>query len=349
MKRCTFILFAACVTIAHAQTFNNQRLSNELKTNFNSYFGAYLRPFTESFGAANGLMWQVPHKSGGKFNISLSTFVTGSLIPDTYKSFDFNALNKVEFELTNPSDNMLPTLTGGSTTNMMRYFITDDNGNRLFDPVKNDFVSVDVEALGGIDLPIQIVPSSGAQLGLWTPFHTGLALRYVPTLNFGAGEIGLFGIGVMHDVAGWFDLPLEIKAGVNHQSLNFSVDNPVSDNPEPNKFSFNSRSTAFDLTIGKYLWIIKPYIQISHIRYRNELLLTGRFTYDFEDYTGIPGPIKQQIKLDIEDPVDIKAENSMMNYGVGLFINLGFFYIHGQYMLGPFTNAGVAFGFKFGF
>lgn len=349
MKKAFFITLSLGIVHSFAQTFDNQRLSNEIKTNFNSYFGAYLRPFTESFGAANGLMWQIPHKAGAKFNINLSTFVTGSLLPETYKSFDFNTLNKVNFELVNPNDNILPTLTGGQTSNIMRYFITDDNGNRLFDPIKNDYVTVDIDALEGLNLPIQITPSAGAQLGIWTPVHTGLALRYVPNTNTGAGRIGLLGIGIIHDIAGWFKLPLEIKAGFSYQKLDFSIDNPIQENPNPNKFTFNSTSRSFDLTIGKYLWIIKPYLQISRITYSNELLLSGRFTYEFDDYPGIPGPIRNQIRLDFEDPVDIKSENSMINYGAGLFINLGIFYIQAQYMLGTFTNAGVAFGFKIGF
>lgn len=349
MKRHFLLSFMGFALLSYSQTFNNQRISNEFKTNFNSYLGAYLLPFTDGFGAANGMLWQVPHKANAKFNINISTFVAGSLLPDTYKSFNFNQLNRVNFELKNPTDNILPTLIGGESTNVMRYFVTDDSGNRIYDPIVNDFVTVDVEALPGLDIPTAIVPTAGVQLGLWVPFNTGVALRYLPTVNFGNGEMGLFGIGVMHDVAGWFNLPLEIKVGYNHQSLKLIVDNPIKENPNPNQFSFKSTSNAFDLTIGKYFYIIKPYFQISRISYSNELLLSGKFSYEFEEYSGVPPTTINQIKFEIEDPVDIRSSNTMINYGFGLFIDLGIFYIQGQYMFGSFTNAGVAAGVKIGF
>ncbi|MFN3951763.1 MAG: DUF6588 family protein [Thermaurantimonas sp.] len=349
MKKYFILLMAVYSHQSFCQTFDNQRIANEFKTNFNSYLGAYLLPFTDGFGAANGMLWQVPHKSGAKFNINLSTFVAGSLLPASYNSFDFNDLTKVNFELKNPSDNILPTLLGGESTNVMRYFITDDDGNRIYDPVVNDFVSVDVEALPGLNIPTAVVPTAGVQLGLWLPFSTGVAFRYLPTTRFGSGELGQFGIGIMHDVARWFNLPLEIKLGFNHQSLKLTVDNPIEDNPNPNQFSFKSTSNAFDLTIGKYFYIIKPYFQISRISYSNELLLSGKFNYEFDEFPGIPPSTANQIKFEIEDPIDIKSSNSMINYGFGLFINLGIFYIQGQYMFGSFTNAGVAAGVKIGF
>ncbi|RCX03215.1 DUF6588 family protein [Schleiferia thermophila] len=335
--------------LSKGQTIDNQQIADDFKFNFNNYLSNYLRPFSEGFGAAGGLGWQMPHKKKTKFSIHVTPVIGFSLLPDTYKSFDFNSMPKRELELANPSDNILPTMVGGTANNTLIYYLTYSDGTRIYDPLNNKYVTAEIDALSGVDLPVVGIPTVGTQVGVWLPFHTGIAIRYFPKLAFGEASIGQFGFSLQHDVAAWFHLPVEVIIGYNQQRLNFLYDRPIENHSDDNTFTFTSSSRGFDLTVAKYLGIIKPYIQISSFSLTNALKLEGDFEFNYDDLTGLPPSQTTQMNFVFSDPFDIQVNKSFVNYGGGLFINLGIFFIHGQYMLGEFQNASVSIGLKVGF
>lgn len=349
MKKILAISAVGILTfLANGQTIDNQKIADDFKFNLNNYIGNYLRPFSEGFGAAGGLGWQIPHNKKTKFSIHVAPVVGASLLPHDYKSFDFNTMPKRELELANPSDNILPTMAGGTTNNRLIYYLTYSDGTRIYDPLRNKYATAEIDALSGLNLPVVGIPTIGTQAGIWLPFHTGVAVRYFPKLAFGDASIGQFGFSLQHDVASWFQLPVEVIIGFNQQRLNFVVNRPFEDYSEDNTFIFTSSSKGFDLTLAKYLGIVKPYIQISSFHLKNVLKLEGEFEYEYDDFIGLPPTQTAQMNFVVKDPIDIQSDKTFFNVGGGLFINLGIFFIHGQYMFGEFKNASVSTGFKIG-
>lgn len=93
------------------------------------------------------------------------------------------------------------------------------------------------------------VPAGGSgffvapQLTVGVPFKTDVILRYVPKINTGkVGKVGLFGLGVKHNVNQWLpiSIPVDLAVGGMYQKLAIGS-------------IFKATSTSFNVIAGKDL------------------------------------------------------------------------------------------------
>ncbi|GCD78483.1 hypothetical protein JCM31826_19650 [Thermaurantimonas aggregans] len=315
----------------------------------NAYLEAYLSPAFEGSANVNPLLWQLPYESTKSYNFSVNITAGASFLPASMKDFDFFGINRTtNFELSNPTNNILPTIVGRDSDNELFFYVTDNNGNRIFDPIKGHHVRAEIDVADGFDFQTPIIPTASIQVGGWFPIHTGIGLRYIPTVIGEDIRFGSFGISVMHNPLGWFNLPVDLLIGVNYNQMNFIGENFVED-ANPNRFEIDSRSMALDVTVAKSFGIIKPYLSVNIINSTSDAALRGTFNYTFSDYIGVPSTVIQGVQFNVKDPVDFRATHSFVNAGVGAILSWNSLFLNGQLMFGRFQNFGLSLGYKIGF
>ncbi|MFN4299358.1 MAG: DUF6588 family protein [Thermaurantimonas sp.] len=348
IKKHIFTLVIFFSGIAVRAQFNNERIANEFKQNMNAYLEAYLSPAFDGTANVNPLLWQLPYESSKSFNFSINITGGASFLPSSMKEFDFFGINRTSnFELRNPSNNILPTIVGRESDNELFFYVTDNNGNRIFDPIRGHHVRAEIEVADGFDFRTPIVPTASLQVGAWLPIHTGIGLRYIPAVVGDDIRFGSFGLSVMHNPLGWFNLPVDLVLGFNYNQMNFVGENFV-DDANPNRFEVDSRSMAFDITVTKSFGLIKPYLSVNYITSTSDAALRGTFNYTFSDYIGVPGTILQGVQFNVKDPVEFRDTNSFLNAGIGAILSWNNFFVNGQLMFGRFQNFGLSMGYKIG-
>lgn len=339
------ILLWSVATTSEAQ-FNNERIANEFKQNLNSYLEAYLRPAFDGTANISPLLWNLPYENSKSYNFSINLNTGASFLPITMANFDFFSLDRTQnFELKNPGNNILPTIVGGETDNEIYFYVTDNNGNRVFDPIRGHHVRAEIPANDGFDIGVTLIPTAAVQLGAWLPVHTGIGLRYIPTIIGDDIQFGSFGFSLQHNPLGWFDLPIDVIVGYSFNQLTFVGKNFVED-ANPNQFILESRTNTIDLTITKRFSFIKPYIQLNYINNVSSADLKGTFNYTFSDYLGVPAGVLQNLRFSVTDPVSFSRSNQFFNAGVGALLTWKSFFMNTHLMFGKFQNVAVSLGYQ---
>lgn len=328
---------------------NNERIANEFRQNMNAYLEAYLSPAFDGAANVNPMLWHLPFGNSKSFNFSANITAGASFLPISMKEFNFFDINRTSnFELRNPSQNILPTIVGGESDNDIFFFVTDNNGNRIFDPIRGHHVRAEIEVADGFDFRTPIVPTASLQIGAWLPFHTGFGLRYIPTVVGDDIRFGSFGLSIMHNPLGWFNLPVDVIFGMNYNQMNFVGENFVED-ANPNRFEVDNRSLAFDVTVSKNFGIVRPYISANFITTRSQADLRGTFNYTFSEYIGVPIGILQGVQFTVQDPVSFSDSNTFINAGLGAILTWKNFFFHSQLMFGRFRNVATGIGYQISF
>ncbi len=329
--------------------FNNERIANEFRQNMNAYMEAYLSPAFDGAANVNPLLWQLPFQTSGSYNFSLNLTAGASFLPILLTEFDFFGINRTSnFELRNPSRNILPTIVGGEVDNLIYFYVTDNNGNRIFDPIRGHHVRAEIDVSQGFGFRVPIVPTASLQIGAWFPVHTGVAIRYIPAIVGDNIRFGSFGLSLMHNPLGWFNLPVELILGVNYNQMSFIGEDFVN-SPNPNRFEIDNRSFSFEMTVSRQFGFVKPYFSANFISMNSSAALKGTFNYTFSDYVGVPAGVLQGIRFSVTDPVQFTDSNTFLNAGVGAVLTWRFFFLNSQLMFGRFQNFGISLGYQTSF
>lgn len=328
--------------------FNNERIASEFRQNMNAYMEAYLSPAFDGAANVNPLLWQLPFEHTGSYNFSVNLTSGVSILRTSMREFDFFGIDRTSnFELRHPSKNILPTIVGGEIDNEIYFYVTDNNGNRIFDPIRGHHVRTELDVASGFNFREPIVPTASLQVGAWFPVHTGLGLRYIPTIVGDDIRFGSFGLSLMHNPLGWFNLPVEVILDVNYNQMNFVGENFV-EAPNPNRFEIDSRSLSFEMTVSRRFGFINPYFSANFISMSSSAALKGTFNYTFSDYIGVPIGILQGVQFNVTDPVAFTDSNTFVNAGVGALLTWKSFFLHSQLMFGRFQNIGIGLGYQTG-
>lgn len=330
--------------------FNNERIASEFRQNMNAYVEAYLSPAFDGAANVNPLLWQLPYSISGSYNFSANLILGASFLPISMKEFDFFSIDRTSnFELRFPSRNILPTIVGDEVDNQIYFYVTDNNGNRIFDPIRGHHVRAEIDVAEGFGFRTPIVPTASLQFGAWFPFHTGFGLRYIPTIVGEDIRFGSFGFSMMHNPFGWFSkIPVDLILGFNYNQMNFVGENFV-ENSNPNRFEIDNRSLSFDVSISKNFGFIRPYFSFNYITVDSRAALKGTFNYTFSEYNGVPLSIIQGVQFRVTDPVSFSDSNTFANAGVGAVLTWNAFFLNSQLMFGKFSNLGVSLGYQVGF
>jgi hypothetical protein len=198
---------------------------------------------------------------------------------------------------------------------------------------------IDVEDFGGY------VPVPMLQLGLGIVKNTDLKFRFVPTQKSEEEgyEIGLFGVGIMHDFKQWIpglkQVPIDLSVFVGYTKLTTDFDLSDSDQSftTDGAASYNVSALTYQVLISKKLSVITFYAGLGFNRVSSEMKMTG--TYNIE--TDTPGD-----PLVLIDPIDQNFDSSGPRGTLGMRLKLAIVTLHADYTIQDYNTISVGFGFS---
>ncbi|MBT4478465.1 MAG: hypothetical protein HOC66_03555 [Flavobacteriales bacterium] len=305
-----------------------QQLDAIIQDDASNFLEVYFSPLGQSFGAGLNNGWYntaKPHKLGG-FDVTLT--LNAVHVPSTMLVFDPNDIDNFS------SNSTTPTILGAGDGSEITY---TNNGNSI---------TFDMPHQGSLKKSLIPVPMINAGLGLVK--KTEIDVRYLPTYDFdmgfgGAGSVGLWGIGIKHDLLQWIPvagdaipISLSIQAGHTKFNTSFSIENP---DPDPlssvnQDISMDVNATTVNLILSKKLLMLTAYAGIG---YNSSVTTFNAETESF--YFGVDG---SSIQMNI--PLEMKFESqNEMRTNIGLRLNLAVIAIQANHTFSkyPVTTVGV--------
>ena len=288
-----------------------------------NFLEAYFSPIGESFGAGLNNGWYntaKPHKLGG-FDVTLT--INAVSVPNEMQHFDPNDIDNFS-----SNETISPTMLGAGEGATIIY----DNPNS--NPV--EFTMPDQGILKKSLIP---VPMINAGIGLIK--KTEIDIRYLPTYNFdmgfvGKGSVGLWGVGVKHDVLQWIPIigdaipiDLSIQAGHTQFNTSFLVEDPVDQD-----VSLDINATTINLIASKKLLMLTAYAGIGY----NSSVTTFNSKSSFE-----VGSSTNSITMS-DVPLEMKfASQNEMRANIGLRFNIAVLALQANHTFSkyPVTTLGI--------
>lgn len=348
---------------ATAQMDNVTQILNGGLGDANKLMNAYMEPYGKGFalGLANG--WYntaKPHKLLG-FDLTITGGV--GMVPSDLKTYDISKIGLTT--LTFGANTEAPTIAGEETNGPDVYLKMQDNASSIS---YTDTISLPQGTGFGY------VPSAMAQLGLGLPFGTELDVRFLPSVKLGkTGKIGLWGLGIKHDIKQWIPVIKEIpfwsmsalvaytsfKTSTSGTLLKPSADQYYLDGVDMNNYNGQGvELTASAFTAGIIastdIPIINVYGGLGFTSASSKLKLTGIYplptlpTPAQVINSGDPLHPKSAV-LDKKDPIDLDFDSNMTyKANIGLRLKLLLFTFHADATLtGGYTFYTGGFGISF--
>jgi hypothetical protein len=328
-------------TAAHAQ-LNFDEIIKAQKNDAEVLLRSYMSPAFKAFSAGLNTGWYNTGKTHSLGRPDLTFTVNTVLIPSSDRTMDLGSLGLQSVTYTQSST---PTFAGKSSLTPAQLNVMAKHSLTQQDTAIASFTMPKGTGLGFLPVPV-------AQLGIGVPFGTDLIVRYIPTLTLGDGSIGLFGVGVKHDIKQWIPgisaLPFDWSVLFGYTSLNASY------RPEPKTGSssiFNDQEMTFNVSgynlttiVSKKLSVLTVYGGLGYDAASTTLKVNGTFPV-VRSYNpdGTPKPET------VVNPVDVSINTSN-----GAKITAGFrlrflvFTFHADYTLAKYPIATAGLGLSLG-
>ena len=281
-----------------------------------SLIEAYISPLGNSLGAALNNGWYntaKPHSLGG-FDITITANIV--MIPNNAKTFNISESNG-------------GTFTGGETTTIL------GNGdgssatyNATTSPATKDMPK-------GLNIPIIPLPILQAGVGLIK--GTELDFRYMPELKIGsAGQVGLFGVGLKHDILQWLPIvdkipiDLSIQAGYTKLSSEIKLIDPTATiSPQAN---LDVSATTVNLILSKKLLMFTPYLGLGYNSTKTTFNVEGNY-----NVAGFDIDVSDLTKIDFESKNNFRAN-------IGFRFNIAVLALQANYTFSEYPTATLGAG-----
>jgi hypothetical protein len=333
--------------------------------NANKLINAYLGRGLDATGQGLNDGWVNTGKPLGALGLDLRLNAGMSLIPVKDQSFDFNALfpsrSGTYLMLEGDESTKRPTLYGDDAPSTTKVLVRSNIGGT--DSTLSSFTLPSGTGFSNSpSLPI-------LQLSIGFPANTEVMIRHVPRMSVGGVNMGLFGMGVKHDIVQWipkyrkldvngvrpFDLSV-FAAFTNFNSVyskQLLTLDPAAYNPTP--ASYDNQKITVELTswtagaiISKdfRLWSpssgISPYLGINYSSSTSHFLFSGTYPIPgANDEYGSAHP--QAIRIQkTTDPVNINRSVNTMRMNIGMRVKLAALTMSGEYSIGAFNSFTVS-------
>ncbi|MBN2167263.1 MAG: hypothetical protein JW717_13385 [Marinilabiliaceae bacterium] len=290
---------------------------------------AYLRPYGEMLGVNLNAGWYTSaavHKIGG-FDITVTSSLTQ--VPSSGKTYDINSLGLTNWELTDPSNNIAPTMSG--------------EVNNLPQLQNKSNTSLKVNVPNGSTKNSHMFTSM-IQAGIGLPFHTEIMGRYMPKVSYGdLGNLQLWGIGLKHSIKEYIPvfkrIPiLQLSVLGAYTNFNGNLFVPQNSAISNSDLSINTSAITSRLLIGANLPVIAFYSGVGYGTANSEFEISG-------SYNGATGTN--------DTPTDgtfliMKYNRSNIDFNAGMRIRLGIIGIHADYSVGDYSiiTGGIGINFR---
>lgn len=313
-------------------------------------FQPYISPYMNAFGASLTGGWYntaETHKLGG-FDITLTFNV--AMVPQKYNSFDISDIDLSLLQLDNPAEHISPTIAGVK------------NAGPQMDYNLSGFTQPAFTMPSGLNN--KYVPSPMLQAGLGLIKGTEVIGRYIPTIKFKGGEIGMWGIGGKHNIKQWIPglkkLPilnlsilygytkLHMNAGMNITPENIGADGlpgATSNAWDNQEMKMIVRSSTLNLLVSANLPVVCFYGGIGFVSTKTTLKLEGDYPMVYLD--GAIPSVQASV-----DPLDMtikpeKGGSTKVRLNVGVRFKFAIVTVHFDYTRANYNVLTAGFGFSF--
>jgi hypothetical protein len=273
---------------------------------------AYISPLGNSLGAALNNGWYntaKPHKLGG-FDITLTANIV--MIPNNSKIFNITESNENTF-----SGGETPTILGSG------------------DGVQVTYSGESSDMPKGLNIPIIPLPMLQGGIGLIK--GTELDFRYMPELKIGsAGKVGLFGVGLKHDILQWLPIvdkipiDLSIQAGYTKLSSEIKLIDPTASvSPQAN---LDVSATTVNLILSKKLLIFTPYLGLGYNSTQTTFNVKGNY-----NLAGLAIDVSDLTKIDFGSTNNFRAN-------IGFRFNITVLALQANYTFSEYPTATIGAG-----
>ena len=277
-----------------------------------SLIEAYIGPLGNSLGAALNNGWYntaKPHSLGG-FDVTITANIV--MVPANAKTFNISESNG-------------GTFSGGETPTIL------GNG----DGVSASYNATPSDMPKGLNIPIIPLPMLQAGVGLIK--GTELDFRYMPELPIGdAGKVGLFGIGLKHDILQWLPIvdkipiDLSIQAGYTKLSSEIKLIDPTATiSPQAN---LDVSATTVNLILSKKLLMFTPYLGLGYNSTKTTFNVEGNY-----NVAGLPIDVSDLTKIDFESKNNFRAN-------IGFRFNIAVLALQANYTFSEYPTATLGAG-----
>lgn len=298
---------------------------------------AYVAPVIKGFGYGLNNGWYNTAKAHKTLGFDLTISATAVSVPSSEEFFTFVPGDYENLRLADGESDQIPTAFGPS-----------DAGPELIlmDPDDPGSEAGRFRSPGGMGLEEEIginaIPVPVVQLGIGVVKNTDLKFRFIPSTDFGDGEIKLFGIGVMHDVKQWIPgikaIPFDLSVLLGYTKLTASYDMSGSVAGEDQESLFIAKSTTLQAIISKKISVLTVYGALGYNAVDSDVEVNG--TYTFNEGSSDESTFK--------DPVAISIEDSSLRATAGFRLKLAILTLHADYTLSkyPMATAGIGFAVR---
>ena len=307
MKKLLFTLLAGIIGfISYGQTATEDG---------KSLLEAYISPLGNSLGAALNNGWYntaKPHSLGG-FDVTITANIV--MVPTNAKAFNISESNGGTFD-------------GGETPTFLG---SEDVAQVTYSGASSDMPK-------GLNIPIIPLPMLQAGVGLIK--GTELDFRYMPELKIGSvGKMGLFGVGLKHDVLQWLPIvdkipiDLSIQAGYTNLSSEIKLNSPT-ENTSP-QANLDISATTVNLILSKKLLMFTPYLGVGYNSTKTTFNIEGDYkiaTYNID--------ASELTKIDFESNNNFRAN-------IGFRFNLAVIALQANYTFAEYPTATLGLGISF--
>ncbi len=208
-----------------------------------------------------------------------------------------------------------------------------------------------------------VIPAVNAQITIGLPLGNDLSFRFVPNIHNNNYKVGLWGIGLKHNIKQWIPvvkhLPFDaaIMVGYTHVNFNYNFNNSIMPNDlvsdpnminEPSDLSIynnqgmrlTANSLMANIIVSKRLLFFTPYVGFG--------VTSSNFDFNFTGNYPTLGTLASNNKYNIntlENPIPLHYSSFSPGLTVGFRLKiLWIFAFHAQYTLQQYSAASVGFG-----
>jgi hypothetical protein len=305
----------------------------------------YIKPVGYGFADGLGTNWYntaATHKVLG-FDITIGA--GGLFVPSSDKTFSLAGLQALQVV---NGQTTAPTIGGKGDGVELR--LTAPNGQTITDFTTPKGVT-------------PVIPAVNAQITIGLPLGNDLSFRFVPNIHNNNYKVGLWGIGLKHNIKQWIPgvklLPFDaaVMVGYTHVNFNYNFSNSImpSDLADPSYtlnvpadvsydnqgMRLSASSLMANIIVSKRLLFFTPYVGFG--------VTSSNFDFNFTGNYPVLGTYHaDNNSIDVKTLVNpIPLHYSSFSPGLTVGFRLKILWIlafHAQYTLQKYSTASIGFG-----
>lgn len=363
MKRTKWILTMGLTILASYPFINtNAQLKNlgsfmaAGKSDAQKLFVAYLSPYLNAFGASMTGGWYNTAKPHKPLGVDVTLTFNTAIVPKNSRTFDVDALGLQSLKRDPAANNMSPTVAGKRVDgSQLDYNLRSSNGLPYSAPA--------FKLSKGTGVPY--IPTPMLQLGVGIVKGTEIIGRWVPTVHSGQASLGLWGIGLKHNIDQWIPVlkkvpVLNISVMGGYTKLNSEVGFTVKPSDiglssslpastwDGQKLQLTTSSFTANLLVSANLPVVCFFGGFGFATTKTNLKLNGNFPVAGTINTSTGQPDVTPVK----DPINFQIKNqdggvTKPRVDLGMRIKLGVLTIHFDYTKANYSVATAGLGLSF--